>query len=101
MDTLEVFLLTREWRDTASGVELCFWGTTGEQAVKIIISRQPSVCFIRRGQQLAPDLARLVTRREPLGLKNLGAQAVDGLYFTHQRQLREFSQLAKNQGIRL
>ncbi len=98
---MKIFILTREWQQTSQAVELCYWGTTGEQAVKLLINDQPSVCFIQSQQKLDTDLVHLFQQRKPLKLKTLNGEAVDGLYFSNQHQLRQFSQQASLRGIKL
>lgn len=83
------YLLTRHWRDTDQGIELCFWGATDSGPVRILITGQEAVCFIEQSNQL-PTPSR--ARREQLSLKNLNGDAVDGLYFRHQRDLQALRQ---------
>ena len=98
---MQVFILTREWQQTSQGVELCYWGTTGAQAVKIIVNDQPSVCFIQTEQMLEADLVQLFRQRKTLKLSTLNGKSVDGLYFSNQHQLRQFSEQAYLRGIKL
>ncbi len=98
---MQIFILTREWQQTPQGVELCYWGTTGEQAVKLIINDQPSVCFIQTEQKLGADLVQLFNQRKTLKLSTLNNKSVDGLYFSNQHQLRQFSEQASARGIKL
>lgn len=79
------YLLTRHWRDTDQGIELCFWGATPAGPVRIAIAQQEAVCFIEHTNPL-PTPPR--ARREPLNLRNLQGNSVDGLYFRHQRDLQ-------------
>ena len=98
---MQVFILTREWQQTPQGVELCYWGTTGDQAVKVIVNDQPSVCFIQTEQMLEAELAQLFQQRKTLKLSTLNGKSVDGLYFSNQHQLRQFSEQAYLRGIKL
>ena len=82
-------------------MELCFWGTTGDQSVKIVISEQHSVCFIETDQGLDDVMSALVYDRKSLKLNTLDGQGIDGLYFEHQFKLRNFTQFAAERGIRL
>ena len=88
------YLLTRHWRDTDQGVELCFWASTPTGPIRIVVPYQEAVCFIDRTNP-APTPPRV--RRESLDLKNLQGEPVDGLYFRHQRDL----QTHRNQPIAL
>lgn len=78
------FLLTRQWRDTPSGLEFVFWGTTREGPIRIVETGQEAVCFIHR------DAIAHAPRRAPLELKALDGHPVDGLYFPSQRRLLTF-----------
>ncbi|NNF80991.1 MAG: DNA polymerase II, partial [Rhizobiales bacterium] len=88
-DTLTGYLLTRSWRDTPQGVELTFWGAAADGPVRLVIEGQEAVCFIDRSQPLTLPPR---TRREPRELKLLGGEAVDALYFQHQRDLQGLRQ---------
>ena len=96
---MKIFLLTREWNQAANGMELCFWGTTGHQSVKVIISEQHSVCFIQSDQKLDSELAELTFARKSLELTTFDGCSIDGLYFEHQYKLRNFAQTAFERGI--
>ena len=98
---MEIFILTREWQQTQNGVELCYWGTTGSQSVKLIFNNQPSVCFISSEQKLDANLVHLFGQRKTLELTNLNGEQVDGLYFSNQHSLRNFSDQAYQRGIKL
>ena len=94
LQTINGYLLTRSWRDTAKGVDLVFWAATDSGPVHIIIEHQQPVCFVEQNQII--DLPPGV-RRSRLDLRMLGAGAVDGLYFRQQRDLKAFRQI----GIKL
>jgi len=83
------YLLTRHWRDTNNGVELCFWGATDQGPVRCQITNQEAVCFMQRSNSMQPPVN---ARRETLSLQNLDGQDVDGLYFRHQRDLNSLRQ---------
>ncbi|WP_299870836.1 DNA polymerase II [uncultured Cocleimonas sp.] len=78
------FILSRQWRDTADGINLSFWVSTEQGPVHILIDRQQAVCFVRRSNTLKVDAS---VQRKPLELKTFDHEAVDGLYFPQQRQL--------------
>ena len=80
-------------------MELCFWGTTGHQPVKIIISEQHCVCFIQSNQKLDHDLTNPGFARKSLNLTTLDGSSIDGLYFEHQFKQRNFAQFAFDTGI--
>jgi len=83
------YLLTRHWRDTNNGVELCFWGATEQGPVRCQVTHQEAVCFIQRSNEIQTPAN---TRREALSLKSLDGLDVDGLYFRHQRNLNSLRQ---------
>ena len=88
--TINAYLLTRQWRDTAQGVELSFWASTERGPINIVIERQKSVCFIERHIALPlPD----GVERVPRDLTLLHHGPVDVLYFNQQRQLQHLRQL--------
>ena len=81
---LDGFLLTRQWRDTANGIELSFWISTASGPVRLVVENEQAVCFTKHSTQLA--LSNNV-KRKPLPLKNLDGESVDALYFKQQRDL--------------
>jgi len=81
---LNGFLLTRQWRDTAKGIELIFWVSTPDGPVRLVIENEQAVCFTQRSTLLR--LTSSVTRK-PLPLKDLHGEPVDALYFKQQRDL--------------
>lgn len=83
--SLDAYLLTRHWRDTANGIELSFWAASDQGPVNIVIPSQKAVCFIERNSELQLPVG---VQRKPLDLKLLHAGAVDALYFEQQRQLQ-------------
>ncbi|HIO91909.1 MAG TPA: DNA polymerase II [Leucothrix mucor] len=84
LTTIKGFLLTRQWRDTADGVELIYWLKSSEGAVRVLITGQQAVCFIRESNQLKTP-AKM--QRKALALKTFADEPVDGLYFQQQRDL--------------
>jgi len=94
------FLLSRQWRDTPDGISLCFWLSSPQGPVQIVIDKQQAVCFIRRKNTLninnfdsfnktANSINNKSVQRKELKLKTLDHEAVDGLYFNQQRQLNK------------
>ena len=81
---LDGFLLTRQWQDTANGIELTFWISTVEGPVRIVIENEQAICFTQQSSELA--LPQQVIRKS-LPLKNLNGEAMDALYFKQQRDL--------------
>ena len=82
--------MSRQWKDTPSGVELSFWASTAHGPLLVKVPETEAVCFIERSQSLAlPPRCR----RQPVELKLLHGEPVDALYFRQQRELAEFRQL--------
>ena len=81
---LDGFLLTRQWRDTAKGIELSFWISTDSGPVRLVMENEQAVCFTKHATPLA--LSDNV-KRKSLPLKNLEGESVDALYFKQQRDL--------------
>ena len=46
--TVEGFVLTRDWRDTPSGIRLTFWIATDDRPVKLVMDSTQAVCFSAR-----------------------------------------------------
>jgi DNA polymerase-2 len=90
MESIKGYLLTRNWRDTASGIELTYWAATTKGPLRVSITGQRAVCFIEQKQTLA--LPAHCTRK-PLALKTLESEPCDALYFQRQRDLQQFRQL--------
>jgi DNA polymerase II len=82
----QAFLLTRDWRDGPGGIELVFWARTAVDTVKIRIEGERAVCFIDR-QARARGTGYL---RRPVDLTSSDGRAVDAMYFSSQRTLRDF-----------
>lgn len=85
-ESIDAYLLSRHWHDTATGVELRYWATSAEGPILILVPGQESVCFIERHRSM--ELPANAIRR-PLKLSLLGGESVDGLYFKQQRQLSD------------
>ncbi|MGF6755769.1 DNA polymerase II [Paraburkholderia sp. GAS42] len=96
------FLLTRHWRDTATGTEVEFWLATDNGPRHIRLRPQPSVAFIPAEQR---ERAETVLRREsqaelrPLGLVDFHHRPVLGLYCQHYRQLTGLEKRLRQGGV--
>ncbi|RRJ84244.1 DNA polymerase II [Aestuariirhabdus litorea] len=102
--THNAFLLTRQWRDTAHGLELTLW-LKGEQGpVRAKIGGEKAVCFINTGSlpQALPQLSSLPGfQSRPLQLLSFEGQAITGCYFQQQRNLYRARDLLRKQQIEL
>jgi DNA polymerase-2 len=97
----QAFLLTRQWRDTSSGVELVFWASGPRGPLRIVVESQDAICFIERGHLGAKD-EDVGARVRSLDLSTLsGGVPVDGLYFRKQRELAAARRKLRARGLRL
>ena len=86
MTTAEGCLLTRQWRDGASGLELSFWLATAQGPVRVAVNGERAVCFVDRGAALP---AGVNCERRELDLTSMSGVPVDALYFARQRDLAD------------
>jgi len=96
------FLLTRHWRDTATGTEVEFWLATDDGPRKIRIAPQTPVAFIRaEDRERAEPLVRTVrdAQLRELPLKDFRQKPVLGLYCPQYRQLLGLEKTLKNAGV--
>ncbi|MCL6417286.1 DNA polymerase II [Aestuariirhabdus sp. Z084] len=100
--TTQAFLLTRQWRDTAQGLELTLWLKTEGLPIRAIFSEQQAVCFIP-GDQLSKAQTLLSSiegvSAKPLQLLNFDSKPVAGCYFKRQRDLYKARDLLRGRGI--
>lgn len=87
--SIDAYLLTRHWRDTPQGIELSLWATSEQGPVNVVVTGQQAVCFIERNIEFELPVG---VQRKPLDLHLLHGDAVDGLYFQNQRELRQLKQ---------
>ena len=92
MVALDGFLLTRQWRDTAHGIERVFWAATEHGPLRLQLSGQEAVCFIDRQRAFAMGNG---IHRQAVNLKQLAGQPVDALYFRQQKTLAKFNRKAR------
>ena len=83
--TAEVFLLTRDARDTPRGLELVLWASGPDGPVRVVLRDQEAVCFVPRAGASPPGV-----RRREVALATLGGVPVDALYFRSRRALEAF-----------
>ncbi|MEM9257222.1 MAG: DNA polymerase II [Pseudomonadota bacterium] len=102
LQTLDGFVLTRSWRDTAEGVELEFWFATDEGPLRALVSGGRSVFFLPQHEsEQARALLEGVQglRIQPLELRDFTQQPVCGLYFFSHREARRGAQLLQSMGL--
>ena len=97
------FLLTRQWLDTANGMQLEFWFSTERGARKLVIDQQKSVFFILQTDAL--NVQHILPKRLPLEIKNLQLKTfedlpVAGVYFKLQTHLYQARELLQQHNIR-
>ncbi|MCM3012110.1 hypothetical protein M3583_25955, partial [Bacillus subtilis] len=84
------FILTRHWRDTASGIEIEFWLATGHVPRRVRLRPQEAVAFIPAEQQALAERT-LAGERDaelrPLALRDFRQRPVVGLYCKRYRHL--------------
>ena len=81
--TVDAFLLSREWHEGDSGLEIVLWARSAELPVRARFSGLEAVMFVPRGTDARAD------RRVPRPLATLRGIPVDALYFRSQRRLVE------------
>ena len=103
---MKSFILTRQWRDTAKGIEIDLWLSSDDGPIKLTIPQQKAIFFIRQIdiEKVAQCLHIAVpssTKKPPrsvvslpitiqaVPLKNFHGEAVAGVYCSQYRQLRE------------
>ncbi len=79
--TVEAFLLSREWREQSSGVEVVLWARSAESPVRARFTGLEPVMFVPHGEHAQSD------RRSPRPLTTPHGTPVDALYFRSQRKL--------------
>lgn len=97
------FLLTRNWRDTAHGIELEFWFSTDLGPVQVLIPQLESVFFLEAQAVTAPVQALIKSggRSEirPLGLRNFALNPVVGVYSKSYRSARQLADRLQEAGV--
>ncbi|MEM1155980.1 MAG: DNA polymerase II, partial [Pseudomonadota bacterium] len=100
--TLQGFLLTRNWRDTSSGIELEYWFTTDQGPVRAIIKGQRSVFFLSESsRQVADELfgAEQGVEARPVSLRNFQGESVFAVYCSAYRQARRLADSLRERGL--
>ena len=87
---LNGFILTRQWTETANGLQLTFWLASENGPLRFRATAQEAVCFFPTRQQaeLGKILGKKVHyRTNPTELKNFNNEIMSALYFKSQRAL--------------
>ena len=96
------FLLTRQWRDTPTGICLDFWLVSKKGPIHVSIPNQKAIFFIRTTDcdQVATALKRIGSMViKPLDLKSFRFESMSGVYFDSQQKLYQARELLKHQNI--
>lgn len=87
---IKAFLLTRQWLENKSGLELVFWFTSEEGPLRLHLSNQEAVCFFPTEQTNAVEeilKQEKAWRIAETKLSNFADEPVSALYFSSQRSL--------------
>ncbi|GJM11746.1 MAG: DNA polymerase [Pseudohongiella sp.] len=87
---LHGFILTRQWVESAAGIELIFWLASNDGPLRLRFSEQEAVCFFPTDQkpQVEETLRSMKGWRvAATQLKNFDAEAMSALYLKSQRKL--------------
>ncbi len=101
--TIDAFLLTRQWRDTAKGIVLDFWFSSHTGAIHVLIENQSAIFFIR--EEDSQQVAQLLTpfadiTIKPLQLKDFDHKPVSGVYFNSQSVLYRAREILQRSDVR-
>ncbi len=99
--TLDGFLLTRQWRDTAGGVELTFWLRTDRGPARVTVAGERAVFFLPESEAAAAVRLLQADPPEevrPLPLRDFAMQPVSALYFNRYRSARRAADLLRDHG---
>lgn len=102
VQTFQGFLLTRNWRDTAGGIELEYWFATDAGPLCAIIRGQRSVFFVERSQlERAGGVldAEVGVEVKPVGLRSFGLEPVVAVYCPAYRQARRLADTLRGLGL--
>ena len=89
---IEGFVLTRQWRDGADGLELTFWLASDDGPVCIRRTGERDVMFVPREAEAQAD------QRRELELTSMFGEPVDALYFHTRRRLKDERERLRRQG---
>lgn len=92
LNSLNAFLLTRQWVDSSLGLELVFWFASEVGPLRLKLTQQEAVCFFPTWQTGSVESVlsgRGGWRVNPTPLSNFAGEPVSALYFSNQRDLFE------------
>ncbi len=92
------YILTSHFRDTATGLELSFFGTSDSGAFKLVFPAQKLVFFIKKDAEFNPS--HFSYERKSGGLKNFSHEDVDTVYLNKYKDLSLARDYCTQKGIR-
>ena len=100
---LQGFILTRQWRETDTGLALEFWLATASGPVRLDIGGQEAVAFLPTAQvsRVAPLLADTPWRHAATSLRDFSGQPLSALYCRSWRALLDCRDRLARQGVYL
>lgn len=106
-DSINAFILTRQWVDTGEGLELTFWMASEAGTLRLKVLAQEAVSFFPSEQleKLEGILPRFLHKNKyrinSTQLKNFDSQPVSALYLKSQRQLYDLRDRLMGLGVTL
>lgn len=102
--TLNGFILTRQWVESASGIELVFWMATEQGPLRLSLGAQEVVCFFPSCQQ--DEVEALLAKHSgwriaPTQLRSFHFEPISALYFKSQRKLFNCRDRLCSSGVRI
>ena len=87
MPPIHAFLLTRQYRDSPSGIELTFWLSSDQGPIKVSINKQTAIMFIHQSDmekagKILANISNIEFRK--LSLKTFKNIPVAAIYFKSQ-----------------
>ena len=100
--TINAFLLTRNWRDGANGIELEYWFATDRGPLCALVRGEQGVFFLAasdevQARQLAGDDPGIEFR--PLALRDFSLAPVVGVYCRSYRRSRQLADSLREAGL--
>lgn len=99
-ETLRAFLLGRDWRDAAEGIELRYWLASDAGPVQVRVSGERSVFFLPEEEVQAHKavLQGPGVQCRPLALRDFAGRQVVGIYCRSYRQARQLAEDLRGRG---
>ncbi len=102
-NSIDAFLLTRQWRDTAKGIMLDFWFSSHKGPVHVLIENQQAIFFIRQKdtskiKDILYSLPDITIK--PLDLNDFDHKSISGIYFKSQQVLYKARELLQSSDLK-